>query len=59
MVAMAQDYGADIRLGGVYAVSTGTACGWRGGAGDTPGYLRDKGSVSQQVIWFPPLAVIY
>ncbi len=44
MVAMAQDYGADIRPGGVYAVSTGTVCGWRGGAGDTPDTRRQRGS---------------
>ncbi|ELN02479.1 aidB regulatorAbrB [Salmonella enterica subsp. enterica serovar Enteritidis str. CDC_2010K_1795] len=30
--------------GGVYAVSTGTVCGWRGGAGDTPDTRRQRGS---------------
>lgn len=44
MVAMAQDYGADDPPGGVYAVSAGTVCGWRGGAGDTPDTRRQRGN---------------
>ncbi len=56
MVAMAQDYGG-YPHSGVYAVSTGTVCGWRGGAGDTPDTQRQRAAaVSQQVIWFPPAA---
>ncbi len=34
MVAMAQDCRADIRPVAFFYASTGTVCGWRGGAGD-------------------------